>query len=124
MASMQASKAGANLEFLEFLADISNPATGEISASRLADWLCQTEAGLKEKWHKCGANIPWWLFADEVLAVLDAAQDQVHDLGVAIDWYLSKPLDGFGMNTPQQVVVDGKARQLVVAIKGKEVPVP
>jgi hypothetical protein len=124
-ASMDASrKTVSNIEFLEFLADISHPATGEISPARLANWLCQTEADLNEKWRIRGAGIPWAIFADELLAVLDAAQDHFCDLDAVIEWYLDEPISNFGMNTPQQLVVGGRARQLVLSIKTKEVSFP
>ena len=117
-------KTASNLEFLEFLADISSPATGEISVSRLANWLHQTEAELNEKWRTRGANLPWALFADELLAVLDAAQDQTRHLNAVVKWYLGEPIANFGMNTPQQLVVAGKARRLAVAIRAREVLLP
>jgi len=117
-------KASANIEFLGFLADISNPATGEISAGRLANWLCQTEADLNEKWRSRGANIPWAIFADELLAILDVAQDQICDLDAVVEWYLHMPIANFGMCTPQQLVMAGKARSLVVAIRAREILLP
>lgn len=110
-----------SIEFLEFLADISNPATGEISADRLAHWLCQTAAELKSRWHDRGSNLPWALFADEMLAVLDAAQDETCDLETTVGWYLKAPIALFDKKTPEQVVIAGGSRRLVEAMKAKEV---
>jgi len=120
---VRANRRAGSIEFLEFLADVSNPATGEISVDRLATWLCQTEADLKAKWHSRRANIPWAFFADEILAVLDAVQDETCDLELTVDWYLKAPIALFDGCSPEQVVVAGGARRLVVAIKAKEVPI-
>lgn len=120
---MKASQRAGSIEFLEFLADVSNPATGEISVDRLATWLCQTEFDLRSRWHSRGSNIPWAFFADEVLAVLDAAQDETCDLEFTVDWYLNASISLFDKRTPEQVVVAGGARRLVVAIKAREIPI-
>jgi hypothetical protein len=114
-------KTASNIEFLEFLADISSPATGEISISGLANLLCQTEAEFKKKWRKRGACIPIAIFVDETLAVLDAAQDQICDLNSVVEWYLNKPIANYGMKTPQHIVASGLARRLVVAIQANEI---
>jgi hypothetical protein len=118
---MNASQRAGSIEFLQFLADISNPATGEISAERLATWLCQTEADLHAQWRDRGVNVPWAIFADEILSILDAVQDQTRDLETTVDWYLHQPLDTFEKHTAQQLVTSGKARRLIMAIRAREV---
>lgn len=122
--AVSVNKRSGSFEFLQFLADISNPATGEISAERLAPWLCQTEKQLISQWNERGSAVPWTLFADELLAVLDAAQDRTFDLNLTVEWYLNKPISSFGMSTPQEIVVKGKARMLVVALRAGEIHVP
>ena len=120
---MNANQRAGSIEFLEFLADISNPATGEISADRLATWLCHTQSDLNAQWRLRGMNVPWAFFADEILSVLDAAQDQTCDLEVTVEWYLRQPLEVFGKLTPEQLVTHGRARHLVTAIRAREIRV-
>jgi len=114
---MEISHKAATLEFLEFLADISNPATGEISAERLATWLCWSEAELHQRWVSRGLYVPWPLFADELLSVLDAVQDVTCDLEKTVEWYLHEPIEGFEMRTADEIVSAGEARRLVFSIK-------
>jgi len=110
-----------NFEFLELLVDISDPATGEISATRLAARLHLTSDRMLEQWSCRGGS--WALFADEILSVLDAIQDQTYDLPATVEWYLQQPLRSFKNKTPQQIVTSGSAHRLVAAIKARQVKV-
>jgi hypothetical protein len=110
---MVSSKSKAAIEFLHFLADISDPDTGDISALKLAAWLGLTEDALLKRWTRRGAQVAWRDFADELIAVLDAAQAQGGSLEGAIDWYLNTPVAQCGLRTPDELVVAGEARWLV-----------
>lgn len=114
---MVASQRAGSIEFLEFLADISHPATGEISLERLATWLCQTASELTTRWRRRGDHVPWSIFADEMLSVLDAAQDETCDLSATVEWYLHCALDAFDGLTPEAAVTKGQARLLVMALR-------
>jgi hypothetical protein len=113
----------ASVEFLTFLADISNPATGEISISRLANWLQLTEVELHQRWKNRGNHIPWSLFADELLAVLDAVQDVTYELPKTVEWFMHTPIEVFDRRTADQVVAAGDARRLVYWINQNKVQV-
>lgn len=118
---MAASQRAGSIEFLEFLADISHPATGEISLERLATWLSQTAGDLVALWRRRGGHVSWSIFADEILSVLDAAQDETCDLMATVEWYLQCPLDAFEGLTPQEVVIKGQARLLVILLRSGRV---
>lgn len=109
---MVSGKSKAAIEFLHFLADISDPVTGTISCIKLAAWLGMTRRDLQKRWIRRGTHIPWQTFADELLAVLDAAQAQGHDLEQAIDWYFHTPIGQAGLRTADQLVIAGEARWL------------
>ena len=109
---MDSGKSKAAIEFLHFLADISDPVSGSITCIKLAAWLGLTAQQLQDRWKRRGANIPWQTFADELLAVLDAAQAQGHGLQQTIDWYLNTPLGQAGRRTADQLVIAGEARWL------------
>jgi hypothetical protein len=109
---MVSGKSKAAIEFLHFLADISDPATGSITCMKLAAWLGMTEQDLQKRWLQRGANMPWHSFADELLAVLDAAQAQCHGLEQVIDWYFNAPIEQAGRRTADQLVIAGEARWL------------
>jgi hypothetical protein len=109
---MASVKGKAANEFLHFLADISDPATGNISRIKLAAWLGMTEHDLRNRWIRRGARVAWRTFADELLAVLDAAHTQGHDLERVIDWFLHTPIAPAGQRTPDQLVIAGEARWL------------
>jgi hypothetical protein len=110
---MATGKSKAAIEFLHFLADISDPATGSISCMRLAAWLGMPEQELKKRWIRRGARVEWQTYADELLAVLDAAQAQGHGLEQVIDWYLNTPIRQAGQRTADQLVIAGEARWLM-----------
>ncbi|HTV85593.1 MAG TPA: hypothetical protein VME63_09305 [Dyella sp.] len=110
---MVSSKSKAAIEFLHFLADISDPNTGDISALKLAAWLGMTEEALLKRWMQRGPHSGWRSFADEVIGVLDAAQSQGASLDCAIDWYRNTPIAQCGLRTPDQIVVAGEAPWLV-----------
>jgi hypothetical protein len=101
------------IEFLHFLADISDPVTGSISCMRLAAWLGMTERQLQKRWIRRGTRVAWQTFADELLAVLDAAQAQGHGLEQVIDWYLNTPIRQADQRTADQLVIAGEARWLM-----------
>ncbi|GFZ89530.1 hypothetical protein [Dyella caseinilytica] len=109
---MASGKSKAAIEFLHFLADISDPATGTISRIKLAAWLGMTERELRQRWIRRGARVAWQTFADELLAVLDAAQAQGHGLEQVIDWYLHTPIGQAKQRTADQLVIAGEARWL------------
>jgi hypothetical protein len=112
-ACMVSSKSKAAIEFLHFLADVSDPDTGDISALKLAAWLGMTEQALRKRWTRRGPEVAWRAFVDELIAVLDAAQSQNGSLEGAIDWYLHTPIAQCGLRTPDEIVVAGEARWLV-----------
>ena len=111
-APMVSRKSKAAIEFLHFLADISDPATGGISCRKLAAWLGLTEQDLRKRWLQRGVSLAWHAFADELLAVLDAAQAQCHALERVIDWYFNTPIEQAGWRTADQLVIAGEARWL------------
>ena len=102
-------KSKSAIEFLHFLADISDPATGVISRIKLAAWLGMTEAELCKRWIRRGTNIAWPRYADELLSVLDAAHEQGYDLERVIDWYFHARIEQAGQRTADQIVTDGEA---------------
>lgn len=110
---MTAGKRRVATEFLHFLVDISNPATGAISCIRLAGWLGMTEAALRKRWIRRGTRVSWEQFVDELLSVLDAAQMQRHDLEQTIDWYFNTPIQQCGCKTADELVVAGQADRLL-----------
>jgi hypothetical protein len=123
---MVSGKCKAAIEFLHFLADISDPVTGTISCIKLAAWLGMTEHELQKRWIRRGANASWHRFADELLAVLDAAQAQGHGLEQVIDWYLNTPIAQADQRTADQLVMAGEARWLTrqLDLYGIWIPTP
>jgi hypothetical protein len=112
-AFMVSAKGKAAIEFLLFLADISDPDTGSISRIKLAAWLGMTERDLRQRWIRRGVRVAWQTFADELLAVLDAAQAQEgHGLEQVIDWYFHTPIRQADQRTADQLVIAGEARWL------------
>ena len=109
---MVSRKSKAAIEFLHLLADISDPVTGTISCMKLAAWLGMTEDALQKRWIRRGANVAWPMFADELLAVLDAAQAQGDGLEQVIDWYFNTSIGQAGLKTADQLVMAGEARWL------------
>jgi hypothetical protein len=109
---MDSGKSKAAIEFLHFLADIYDPATGVISCLKLAAWLGMTEHDLQKRWLQRGVDMAWHAFADEVLAVLDAAQAQCRGLERVIDWYFNTPIEQAGRRTADQLVIAGEAKWL------------
>ena len=110
---MAAGKRKVAVEFLEFLADISDPATGAISCIRLAGWLGMTETALRRRWIRRGVRVPWEQFVDELLSVLDAAQSRRRDLEQAIDWYFNTPIEQCGRRTADELVMAGEVSRLL-----------
>jgi hypothetical protein len=110
---MVSSKSKAAIEFLHFLADVSDPNTGDISPLKLAAWLGMTEDTLLKRWTQRGPDVAWRTFVDELIAVLDAAQSQGCNLESVIDWYLHTPIAQSGLRTPDQIVLAGDAGWLV-----------
>lgn len=100
-------------EFLQFLADIYDPANGTVSCVRLAACLGMTEEALRKRWIRRGTRVPWRQFADELLSVLDVAQAQRRDLEQAIDWYFNSPVEPCGRKTADQLVTAGEAAWLL-----------
>jgi len=113
----------ASVEFLKFLADISHPVTGKIDLDAFAMRIGVSREVLIQKWQTRGGKLDWDAFADEVLAVLDAAYDLTSDLPKTIDWYRHQPLKAFDMKTAESVVGEGGARLLKQALKGGEVSI-
>jgi len=113
---MERTITSSSVEFLRFLADISNPVTGQIDLDAFAEQLGIDRELLVQHWRERG-GLEWSSFADETLAVLDAAHDLRGDLRKTIDWYLYRPLKAFDMKTAEYVVASGYARLLERAIK-------
>lgn len=111
----------ASVEFLKFLADISHPVTGKIDLDAFAMQLGIGRDVLIQQWQTRGDKLKWDAFADEMLAVLDAAYDLTSDVQKTIDWYRHQPLKAFDMKTAESVVVKGGARLLERALRGGEV---
>jgi len=120
---MENTQRAASVEFLEFLAHISNSATGEISLPMLAGSLSLRDEELFQRWDERGHSIAWPVFADEILAVLDAAQDLTLNLARTIEWYRHEPIERFGMRTADKVVTRGNARHLVQVLKQGNLPI-
>ena len=118
-----ADKKRATVEFLEFLADISHPATGAVQPKILAQRLGLTEAELIDRWTNRGAvSLPE--FMCEILSVLDGIQDQTLDLNKTMASYRQLPLTPrFGARTADQVVSGGDGGCLARAIKSGTLPV-
>jgi NAD-dependent oxidoreductase involved in siderophore biosynthesis len=123
---MVSGKSKAAIEFLHFLADISDPVTGSISCMTLAAWFGMTGQELQKRWIRRGANVAWQTFADELLAVLDAAQAQGRGLEQVIDWYFHTPIAQAGLRTADQLVIAGEARWLTRQLDtcGISIPAP
>jgi hypothetical protein len=121
---MERTKRSASVEFLEFLADISNPATGEISLERLAEWLAIPALELSQRLRQRGEGMAWPRFAEEILAVLDAVHDSTCDLATSVHWYKFAPISCFHSKTADQVVTEGGARLLIMLIRRGEVGLP
>ena len=68
------------------------------------------------KWRSWQRGVPWPVFADRVLAVLEATQDKTCDKDMTINWFLSKRLAHFDMQTPQEVALQGQGRLVVLAV--------
>jgi hypothetical protein len=109
---MVSGKSKAAIEFLHFLADVSDQVVGTISCMKLAAWLGMTEAALQKRWIRRGPNVTWQVFVDELLSVLDAAQAQGQSLEEAIEWYLSTPIERRGKRTADELVIAGEAKWL------------
>lgn len=75
-----------NLEFLTFLADISDPGRGEIVSARLGRWLGLSVEELRQRWDGSGREA-WNDYADDVLRVLDRIHDRTHSLPRTLSWY-------------------------------------
>ena len=96
----------ANVEFLGFLADVTDPGTGEIVLARLSCWLGLTEVELEDRWTASGRS-EWRNFADDVLQVLDAMQDVTDSLTASLVWYRHEPLVKEGGNSADELVATG-----------------
>ena len=105
------------VEFLQFLADIRDPGTGDVLPAELAKRLEMGEPELLARWRKRGESVSWYQFTDELLSVLDAKQEKTGDLKAAIAWYRATPLAEFHMATPDDLVSAGAATALVKAIR-------
>ena len=120
---MFSEKRNASVEFLKFIADISDPATGTIDIERLASWLHMSTAELHDRWKSSAKRLPWKLFADELLDVLDAIQDRTLDLDRTTRWFRSVSISHFEMMTADEAVVKGSARRLSESIRAGQVVV-
>ncbi|WP_449427203.1 hypothetical protein [Rhodanobacter umsongensis] len=120
---MERAQQTASIEFLEFLAHISNSATGEISFSMLAGSLQMSDQELLQRWDERGRSVAWPMFADEILAVLDAAQDITFNFARTVAWYRHEPIESFGMRSADQVVAAGGARRLAFLIAKRDVQI-
>jgi len=80
-----------SVEFAEFIADVSDPGTGDIRSDRLSRWLDVEEESLVFSWRASGCP-EWRAFAAQVLEILDAFQDISLSLTRTIAWYQHVPL--------------------------------
>lgn len=102
----------ANLEFLEFLADISHPGTGQILAERLAAWLGLPEDELLERRARAGYE-QWAQYANDILMILDHMQDRTQSLASTINWYRNLPISAESDATGDELVSSGRVRDAV-----------
>ena len=101
-----------SIEFLSFIADISDPGTGAILLNRLAERLGMSPVELEDQWSSSGQS-EWAAFADEVLAVLDLLQDRTHSLTEAVRLYRLGRIPSHSNATIESLVVQGKALQVL-----------
>lgn len=107
---------GANIEFLSFLADISDPGNGAISKERLACWLGLDVVDLIDRWQRSG-KAEWAEFADDVLHVLDQMQDQTCSLAGTLAWYRYFPLSDQGAATADELVSLGCTSEVIFRLR-------
>ena len=111
-----ANKKKASVEFLEFLAEISHPATGLVQSNILALKLEMSEAELLDRWAQRG-QISLAEFMSEIVGVLDGIQDQTLNFNRTVRNFRYEPLELFGARTADQVVSNGEGGRLVKAIR-------
>jgi len=107
-----------NLEFLNFLADISDPGTGQIVREKLASWLGFSDQELLQRWHQSGRR-DWGDYADDVLRVLDRMHDQTYSLARTLNWYCNQPVDRRAGLTGDQLVSTGRACEALQRLRDK-----
>jgi len=103
-----------SIEFASFLADISNPGTGEILPGRLAPRLGLPLEDLFERWRSSGRET-WPAFAGDLLALLDAIQDSTHCFKATVRRFLCEPLAP-GVNRTADAYVRSGEAELALAI--------
>jgi hypothetical protein len=105
----------ASVEFAEFLADVSDSATGMIRSDRLAWWLGVPEEAVIASWR--GSCLAWEDFAANVLAVLDAFQDLTFSLSQSLAWYRVMPLLCGSGKTAADYVAEGRVAFALGAVR-------
>jgi hypothetical protein len=98
----------ASFEFLTFLADISDPATGLILPCRLSRWLEIPEIQLRDAAAE-SVKGNWSIFASDLLAVLDAMHDHTGAMANTLRWFREARVDEFGSQSGLEVVRNGHA---------------
>jgi hypothetical protein len=110
-----------NLEFLNFIVDISDPGTGEIRIERLATWLGLTSKDLVARWHRSG-HAQWTDYANDVLKVLDRMHDRTHALSLTFDWYRLLPISTGTDLTGDDLVATGRADEALQVLRNASCP--
>lgn len=106
----------ANVEFLSFLADVTDSGTGVILIARLARWLGLEPHELEDRWVASGCE-DWRDFADNVLRVLDAMQDQTDSLAVTLVWYRHAPIADQEARSADELVVAGSVDRAIALVQ-------
>ena len=105
-----------SIEFLTFIADVSDPGTGMILPDRLATRLGVSVSELEEQW-RASCYCDWAAFADGVLSVLDVLQDRTHSLKAAVQLYRRGRILP-DCETIERRVVRGMASQVLRDLRG------
>jgi hypothetical protein len=106
----------ANVEFLGFLAHVTDPGTGEIVPARLGCWLGLSGSDLQHRWRSSGHD-DWRDFANDVLSVLDAMQDLTESLAVTLLWFRHLPIaQGEGCSA-DGLVAAGNVRRAMALVR-------
>ncbi len=107
--------ASAGVEFAEFVADVSDSATGAIRSDRLAWWLGVPEEAVVASWRR--SALTWEDFASCVLAILDGFQDVTLSLSQTLVSYREVPLSCEAGATAADYVRDGQPGLALCLVK-------
>lgn len=110
----------AELSFAAFLADVREPGTTLISPARFAqklDYEQQYLAGLahvhRNTVSRRPASAQLQQYLREAVRVIAAASDLRGDSNQALFWFRTRPLAEFGYKTPETLVSEGRADDVI-----------